>query len=196
MVRKTWMSHLCFLLLFLICGCTTLPYEDEVEHQMIDVISLKRSFTVLQETALEWDEDAYLSGVEIPLYLSENQNLLWLISAHFKSPNQHTQSISVNLKTDGSVTVEHIPYKSSVIQTVPIHITDDLIDSSMALSYFGNVDLIDTLKAGKRASLFLEIIQSEPDLPVVWRLSTNMGTLESKHIYIDAFSGDTLDIVR
>lgn len=161
-----------------------------------EIVSLKEEYPRLLEEAIEWDRDAYLSNVSMPIILENEGNHLWLISAHFKSQKTDEQSIIIYLNSDRSISNHYENYDQGNIQTMPIVVDDTLIDSSVAITML--VDSFADLKYSSldNAQLFLEYVRTEPDIPVVWRLSIEFGSINTKHYYIDAYSGEVLNIVR
>ena len=185
------------LILFIIGGCVASPSTETISHPAVEVISLKDNFGMLEETAHQWDAKAYLSDVEIPLFLDAKDNSLWLISASFQSPDKHTQSIIVILNLDKTISVKRVSHTTGVNQVDPIYINNQLIDSSVVLGYFRNVDVASSLSSGDMVSLYLEHVQPKHGEPIAWRLSTlNVNVVSGDHYFIDALTGDELDIVR
>jgi hypothetical protein len=186
-----------FLTLILIGGCTTELSTNTTSQENIEVISLKENFDVFEEIAYQWDEKAYLADVHIPVFLQAEDNPLWLISAGFQSPDKHTQSLLVNLNIDNTISIKRVTHATCVRQVDPVYPNDQLIDSSIALEYFENVNLVSALRAGESVSLSLEHVHPKDGEPVVWILSIfDVNPISSRYFFIDAFTGEELDIVR
>lgn len=186
-----------FLILLLfsltLAACSTPPVSTSSPSQEINIVSLKDNYHAMQEMALTWDDNAYLNEVQIPVYLLGEENQMWLLSAHFQSPDKFTESITVELYPNGNITVEHIPHEVAVVQSAPI-LLDQIIDSSEVLIYFEKDEMIKELRPGVLSILYLERVATVSNNPVVWRLT--IGISNSQSLYIDAFSGENLEIRR
>jgi hypothetical protein len=160
------------------------------------VISLQKQLPLLLERAQIWDEKAYLYSVDIPIFYYTEENYLWLIEANFRSIDKPKQSLNVTLEVDGTINIHHIQHSKQITHYDPISFDDGLLDSTQAINIFLNDEVIRSLKAREWASLFLEHDSTQISHPVVWRLSLNMMSTQGKHFFIDAFTGEELQISR
>jgi len=191
-MHTAYLKLLMIPLLVLACS----PPASGQTNFTVSIVSLKDHLPELFEEASKWYSDAYLVYADIPIQ-TDNQRP-WLISAAFQSPSTDTESISVRLLMDGSMTIDRISHITPVNQLEPILENDWLQDSPEALSSLVDEAVMQFLQINWQQQcsfLKLERYLSQLERPVVWRLTlSDCGVSPSKYSYLDPLSGEMLDL--
>jgi predicted small secreted protein len=175
---------------FNLSGCV-ISEVDNIQPQ-VKVVSLINNYESLYESAVIWDESAYLENVTIPIELDENSYIL--LSAHFQSPYKVSESIAVELLSDGNININYIEHTIDVVQTEAIEFSEVSIDSSQVLSIIMKNDQKMNLNASAIISLKLENYYFEGKKHIVWRLCTDMLSHDARIYFVDAKTGEMLNL--
>jgi hypothetical protein len=174
------------ILSLMIGGCH--PKEN---HQVVEIVSVRKYYPQLLELALSWQDDAYLDCIWLYINMDDSEFM-----AEFFSPSKEYESLSVYLMRDGSFSKQIFIHEIRIYQHAPISESDWQIDSQDALNLIlekSNHDFIDFDHVTNY--LKLERNYGVDDQPVVWHLALvyDLGE-KSEHYYLDAVDGELLQL--
>src|SRR3990172_33694 len=178
--------------LILLSACST---SHSTRSTSASIISLKENLPTLQDRARDWNSDAYLTDVDIPIQTKTAR--LWLISASFQSPSEEYESLLVTLELDGRVTVSRVEHKNPVNHEQRIDDGDLRIDSVEALDMMLDSNELRFLQTHdpQCSSLDLKRDLARQDYhPVVWIVSLWDCSVQSdeNYTFLDALTGEVI----
>jgi hypothetical protein len=164
--------------------------------ESIEIISLRENMTALEDEAISWRSDAYLSWADIDIRINHPEGSQ-VIAASFNSPISEYESLLVYVGVDSKLMSEIVEHEIPVYQKQPITLQDWTIDSQEALDIMLDQDGFEFIqnKGSEQCSfLKLERLRDRPDQPVVWRLTlTECFGDFVRHIILDPITGEILE---
>ncbi|OGO18182.1 MAG: hypothetical protein A2Z14_18980 [Chloroflexi bacterium RBG_16_48_8] len=106
------------ILVGFVAACTN-GEEETTSTETISIISLKENLPTLEQQGKSWRRDSYLACADVSVWFEQPENAV-LITAAFNSPSSEFESLLVNLKADGSLSVKPIRHEIPVIYQEPI----------------------------------------------------------------------------
>jgi hypothetical protein len=167
--------------------------EGDVQGDLPQVGSLRAELPRFNELVRAWHPDAYLAEAELSLLPSP----LWRISAEYRSPNDKSYSLAIEVKDDGTVKTKSLLWRDGVRQLSPIVDADWPIDSDEAIQIFGRNPALHSCLASIQdddliADLRLERAAFTPDQTVVWDLVLPECEQTYEAGYLDASTGEMI----
>lgn len=96
----------------------------------VSIVTLEDIYPSLMEKARNWDKDAYLVEIDIPLQsMVQGISRVWLVSAQFQTPNLDRESLIVTMNINGGISKKLIKHSLSIKHVDPINIGDWEIDT-------------------------------------------------------------------
>ena len=178
-------------MIMLLAACNSAIPPATVET--INIISLEEYYPKLLVEAQKWRSDVYLDYARINLY----QQGSVVISSNFFSLTEEHLSIGIALLRDGTLSIQHHTYETSIYPRKPIKDEDWKIDSQEALNLMLDQDGINLIKSGDAVCSYLKLERFLPldEQPVAWllHLSDCSGT-NSRSFYLDPITGFELNL--
>lgn len=165
----------------------------------IRIVSLEENIGKLQEKANEWDADAYLQRVYIPIRLNGENVSRELIITFFQSPSKDHESLIVYLDPDGDIETKKVNSQKPIYHVYPITKQEWQIDSQEALNLLLDEDKTRLLKQSQLNCSELRLEHKDPrENSVVWILSIwDCGPdMSSEHYYLDPNTGEVDELIR
>lgn len=191
-MKRNFLVIYCLMVL-LLSSCFTHEVQP-VNRSRIHVISLQENWTKLQTRAKEWNTDAYLISVELPIFVDSTNPMQYYAFAYFLSDSDLENMLEVVIDINGSL-YSRVVAISPVKYAQPITISDWLIDSTGALDNLLTDDdaLFLTQNLDKHCSGLSLVRQPQVSQDaVVWRISIYDCGLSGyeRSAYMDALNGN------
>jgi len=159
----------------------------------IETISLDENLHALQDKANEWNQDAYLVWIKIPL----NHYSTYLISAHFESLSENNESLIIRMVADDLFQLSRIKHENGVTHVLPLTKNLWMYDSPTVMQIFlQDVSVQERFDAYDLDSLQLEHY-SHKDQRVIWVLTfTKPDFTDSVYYFFDPEMNNVRELLR
>lgn len=187
-----------FIVIVILSACNN-PFSTPSTSTPISIISLEQNIGQLQEKANEWDPDAYLVSVDIPISVNGEIVQSWLISAVFQSTSKEQESVIIHLYPDDKFEVISVDHKKPINHVHPLTQQEWQIDSQEALNLLLDEDRTRLLKQTQKNCSDLSLEHRDPrENSVIWILTIfDCGPdMSGKHYYLDPNTGEVDEFSR
>jgi hypothetical protein len=172
------------------------PSGTAALHHGLVVSSVRPCWEQAVQLAEEWQPDARIVQVETTAKVPEGMPHSYAVIYRVQSPSEEYQTFFISCKYDGARTGT-IDHKEGwpVDLWPPLAPEDFTIDSQRALDIaMQNGDSRMALSSNSFVDLYLS--RSVPWYlgRAIWRVTFSIGTIDSTYIYIDANTGEVLEI--
>lgn len=162
------------------------PTQKTTPDLTSEIPEFKEYFETLTKQSTEWEPDAYMYMVDIPIGRKN-----WMLSASFYSPTNNRESLEVLLELDGNLSIRKYGHEFGILQQEPILISQLEIGSRDALKilFAENTSSITALTE-VCGSLILGRGSTIPNRPLLWILYYNeCGSPFQSHSYLNPLTG-------
>jgi len=193
---KKYLSIGCLLIcstIFFACNL----FPSRRPQKKIDVVSMEYYLPRLMDRAKQWQDDAYLVSVFMPLLHDEGFKPDWLIYADFMSDSRNDEGLAITLTLNERIKTEKVEFNKPQAPKRPLTKQVWIYDSQKALNMI--LDDENVQKDLRRKGAFSLTLDhySNIDQRPIWSLTLDDGNFNgSIYYFLDPADGTVQELIR